>query len=340
MASRNMTRSETAGARPAGPAAAASAAAAGPRAPRRGGSDRQRRKLRKAAELSVLLGPAVVLFLGFVITPIAVGAYYSLYNWNGFGPLSDFTGLHNYKLAFGDPAFIQSIEHTLILTGLALVIQGPLSIGIALLLNRKFFGRAFMRLVVFAPYVLPPAVTAVMWALLLQPGGFVDQVMKAVGLGGLVNLWLANIHIVLYTAFAVLTWQYIGFGIVLLLAGLQGVPVELKEAAAIDGATPWQVTRRVTLPLLGPTLRIWVFLTVIGSLQVFDIIWLMTGGGPADASDTMATYMYRTGFQTQAFGYGSTIAIIMFIICFVFSLIYQRFALRRDTAGALTRAVG
>lgn len=154
------------------------------------------------------------------------------------------------------------------------------------------------------------------------------------------QLWLANIHIVLYTNFAVLTWQYLGFGIVLLLAGLQGIPRELKEAAVIDGASSWQVTRRITLPLLGSTIRIWVFITVIGSLQVFDVIWLMTNGGPAGASDTMATYMYKTGFQTNAFSYGTTIAIIMFVFCFAFSLLYQRFALRRDTAGALTRAVG
>jgi raffinose/stachyose/melibiose transport system permease protein len=187
--------------------------------------------------------------------------------------------------------------------------------------------------------VLPPAVTAVMWSLLLQPGGFADESIKAVGLGGLDNLWLANPRIVLYTNFVVLTWQYLGFGIVLLLAGLQGIPVELKEAAAIDGATAWQVTRRVVLPLLGPTIRIWVFITVIGSLQVFDIIWLMTGGGPAGASDSMATYMYRTGFQNQAFGYGTAVSIIMFVFCLVFCLAYQRYALRRDTAGALTRAV-
>ena len=97
---------------------------------------------------------------------------------------------------------------------------------------------------------------------------------------GFIQLWLANTHIVLYTNFVVLTWQYIGFGIVLLLAGLPGGPAELREAAAIDGATPWQATRRVTLPLLGPTIRIWIFLTVIGSLQVFDVVWILTGGGP------------------------------------------------------------
>jgi raffinose/stachyose/melibiose transport system permease protein len=138
----------------------------------------------------------------------------------------------------------------------------------------------------------------------------------------------------------VLTWKYIGFGIILLLAGLQGVPAELREAAAIDGASPWQTTRRIVLPLLAPTIRIWVFLTIIGSLQLFDIVWIMTGGGPANASVTMATYLINRGFQSYEFGYASAIAVILFIICFVFSLLYQRFALRRDTRGALTRAVG
>jgi raffinose/stachyose/melibiose transport system permease protein len=315
-----------------------STADAGPRAARPSQLSR-RRRLRKTAELSILLTPGLVMFILFVLGPIAVGIYYSLYNWDGFGPVSDFIGLRNYTYAFKSDDFVTAILHTLLLTGLALVVQGPLALSIALLLNRKFRGRSFMRLVIFAPYVLPPAVTAVMWSLLLSPDGFVDQVFRAVGLGGLVSLWLANQHIVLYTNFAVLTWQYLGFGIVLLLAGLQGIPAELKEAAAIDGAGSWEITRRITLPLLGPTIRIWIFITVIGSLQVFDIIWLMTQGGPAGASDSMATYMYRTGFQNQAFGYGTAVSIIMFIFCLVFCLAYQRYALRRDTAGALTRAV-
>jgi raffinose/stachyose/melibiose transport system permease protein len=299
----------------------------------------RRRRLRKTAELSFLLGPGLLLFIIFVLGPIAVGIYYSFYSWDGFGPLTDFIGLKNYTYAFKSNDFQVAILHTLLLTALALIIQGPLALSIALLLNRKFFGRSFMRLVIFAPYVLPPAVTAVMWQLLLQPSGFIDDLVKAVGLGRFDQLWLANQHIVLYTNFVVLTWQYLGFGIVLLLAGLQGIPVELKEAAAIDGATAWQVTRRVVLPLLGPTIRIWVFITVIGSLQVFDIIWLITGGGPAGASDSMATYMYRTGFQSQAFGYGTAVSIIMFFFCLVFCLVYQRYALRRDTEGAMTRAV-
>jgi raffinose/stachyose/melibiose transport system permease protein len=319
-----------------GPAAAGNPAAAGPlRAPWW-----RSPKLRKKTELTILLAPALILFVGFVLVPIVIAAYYSFFNWSGYGPLNDPTGFRNYSYAFHDPAFIQAIEHTVYLTVASVVIQGPLSIAIALLLNRKFFGRRFLRVVIFAPYVLPPAVTGIMWNLMLQPNGFVDQALKSVGLGGLVQEWLANASLTLWVNFAVLTWQYIGFGIVLLLAGLQGVPKELKEAASIDGAGPWEVTRRITLPLLAPTIRIWGFITVIGSLQIFDIVWILTGGGPGESSETIAVYLYTKGVEATDYGYASAIAVVLFAFCFVFALLYQRFALRRDLQGALTREAG
>ena len=299
-----------------------------------------RPRMRQRFELVMLLTPAFLLFAGFVLVPIVVAVYYSFYKWNGFGPLNDVVGFANYRRALSDTVFQHAILHNVIIAVLSLVIQLPLSISLALLLNRRLRGRGFLRLVVFAPYVLSEAVTAVMWLMLLQPDGFVDHLFEAVGLGSLVTTWLASTHVVLYTLFVVITWKYIGFGIVLLLAGLQGIPGELREAAALDGATPWQATRQVTLPLLGPTIRIWIFLSMIGSLQLFDIVWIMTKGGPAGASTTMATYLIDKGFQSYEFGYGSAIAVILFVICFAFALLYQRFALRRDTAGALTRMVG
>ena len=294
---------------------------------------------RQFNELVFLLGPALVLFVGFVLVPIGIAAYYGLYNWTGYGPLSDFIGLHNYKIILTDPVFRSSLIHNVIIAVLSLVIQLPISIGIALLMNRKIRGSSFLRVAVFAPYVVSLATTAVLWSLLLEPSGFVDQLFKAVGLGSLVHFWLADPTIVLYTMFVVLTWQYIGFGIILLLAGLQGIPSELREAAAIDGATGWQTTRQITLPLLRPTIRIWIFLSMIGSLQVFDLVWIMTLGGPANASSTMVFYMIFFGFHSQEFGFGSAAAVILFIICFVFAVVYQRYVLRRDTEGALTRAV-
>jgi raffinose/stachyose/melibiose transport system permease protein len=304
------------------------------------GARAKRSGLRKRLELALLLGPALLLFAGFVLVPIGIAGFYSLFQWNGFGPLDDFIGLDNYVDAFSGTVFQGAIMHNLIIAGLSLVVQLPLSIGLAMLLNRKLRGRAVLRALVFAPYVLSEAITAVIWVLMLQPGGFADQVLKGAGLGGLVHQWLADPGIVLYTLFAVITWKYIGFGIILLLAGLQGVPAELREAAALDGASAWQTTRHVVLPLLGPTIRIWIFLSVIGSLQLFDVVWIMTLGGPANASTTMASYLVDHGFKRYEFGFGSAVAVILFVICFVFALLYQRFALRRDTQGALTRMVG
>ena len=305
-----------------------------------GASPKQRSARRKRIELTVLLGPPLVLFIGFVFVPMIFAIWYSLYNWNGYGPLSDFIGLRNYQGVLTGPVFHQALVHNIIIAVLSVVIQLPISIGLALLLNRRMRGQTALRLAVFTPYVLSQATSAVMWSMLLSHGGPADTLLKSAGLAALIHFWLASTSLVLYTLFFVVTWQFIGFGIVLLLAGLQGIPPELREAAAIDGASSWQITRRIMLPLLGPTIRIWIFLAVIGSLQLFDIVWIMTLGGPANASQTMLTYLYFNGAERTQFGYGATVSVVLFIISFVFALAYQRYALRRDTAGAVTRAVG
>ena len=326
-----MTATTTAGTR-AVPAVAGAQSVVAPR-------PRRRSSRRKKLELTLLLVPSVVLFVAFVFAPLVAAAYYSLFNWNGFGPLTKFVGLDNYVKALTDPVFQQAIGHNLFIVAGTLIVQLPLSIGIALLLNGKIRGRAALRLLVFTPYVVSEAITAVIWLSLLQPGGGVDALLKSVGLGAFTQQWLADPNIVMFTLFAVITWKYIGFGIILFLAGLQGVPDELKEAAAIDGATAWQTTRRIVLPLLAPTIRIWVFLSIIGALQLFDLVWIMTLGGPAGSSTTMASYLIDRGFRRYQFGYGSAVAVILFVLCFVFALLYQRFALRRDTEGAITGRV-
>ncbi len=297
-------------------------------------------KVRKAVELGVLIGPSFALFVFFVFVPLIAATYYSLFKWNGFTPLNKFVGLDNYVRILTDPVFLHGIFDNVTVATLSIVIQLPLSIAIALLLNGRIRGRTFLRLLVFTPYVLSEAVTAVIWLLFLQPDGAFDGILRAIGLGGVVQLWLADPKIVMGTIFGVATWKYIGFGIVLLLAGLQGTPQEIREAAEIDGANPWQVTRYITLPLLAPTIRILIFLSVVGSLQLFELPWIMTLGGPTGASTTMATYLIDRGFQRTQFGYGSAVAILLFVICFAFALIYQRYALRRDVEGAQTNAVG
>jgi raffinose/stachyose/melibiose transport system permease protein len=319
----------------------ATGTAAGRAPPARPAARRRRRAPgRKHAELALFVGPALVVYSMFVLLPIGLAFWYAMYRWNGIGPLTDFVGLDNYRRALADPAFLGSIRHNAIIIALSLTLQLPLALGLALLLNARLRGRALLRMVVFAPFVLSEVVTGVIWLLILQPDGLADRVLQAVGLGGLVQLWLADRSIVLYTMFVVVTWKYIGFAIILFLAGLQGIPRELADAAEVDGASKPRVFRHITLPLLGPTIRVWAFLSIIGSLQLFDLIWIMTLGGPANASSTMATYMVDRGFRRYQFGYGSAVAIILFLISFAVSLAYQRLVLRRDTDGALTRMAG
>jgi raffinose/stachyose/melibiose transport system permease protein len=299
-----------------------------------------RRRGRKWLAVLAYLGPALALYILFVIVPVVQAIRYSFYSWNGLGPLTDFIGIHNYREAFGDPAFREAMRHNAILVALSLAFQLPLALGVALLLNRPLRGRSVIRLVFFAPYVLSEAITALIFLQILQPNGLVDEFLRSIGLGGLVHLWLADLDLVFYTLFVVITWKYIGFGIILFLAGLQGVPPELHEAAAIDGARSWATLRYVTLPLLGPTIRIWSFLAIIGSIQLFDLVWIMTLGGPAGASSTMATYMIDQGINSYRIGYALSVAMILFGICFVFSILYQIFVLRRDFAGGTTRMAG
>jgi raffinose/stachyose/melibiose transport system permease protein len=316
----------------AGPAVTAGPAPARPR--------KSKAATRKRLEIALFVAPATIVYVAFVLVPVGLAAVYSFFKWNGYGPLTDFNFPDNYTRALGDPVFIDAIGHNLFIVVLSLLVQGPVAIGLALLLNRRMRGRTALRIVIFIPYVLSEVVAGLSWKLLLQPDGAFDAFLNTIGLGGLSQLWLADRDVVMWTMFWILTWKYIGFAILLMLAGLQGIPEELTEAAQIDGASWWQIQRNITIPLLGPTIRIWAFLSIIGSLQLFDMIWVTTGGGPANATATMATYMVQYGFQRNQLGFGSAVAVILFIISLVFALLYQRYVLRRDLAGSLTQGVG
>jgi raffinose/stachyose/melibiose transport system permease protein len=309
------------------PPAVAAPPAPAARLPRRG-------RLRARLEIALFAGPALVVFLGFVILPVVLAAFYSLYNWNGLGPLERFIGIDNYVRALNDPVFLRAIGNNFTIVALSLLVQGPLAIGVALLLSRRMRGRSIFRAFIFIPYVLAEVIAGLSWKLLLSPRGGINAFLESVGLGDLAQPWLANPDIALGVMFVILTWKYLGFAILLMLAGLQGVPQELQEAAAIDGASWWQTQWRITLPLLAPTIRIWAFLSIIGSLQLFDMVWVTTKGGPVGATNTMAVYMLQNG--QGAPGYGSAIAVILFGISLVVAVVFQRTIMRRDLAGALT----
>ncbi|MFE9192770.1 carbohydrate ABC transporter permease [Micromonospora sp. NPDC007208] len=318
----------------------AGGASASPAGPHRAGRDAARRadNRRKWYEIIGLTTPAVLIYVMFVLVPMGFAVYYSLFRWRGVGPPTEFVGLRNYTLAFQDPIFLDALRNNAIIVFGSLLIQGPIALGVALLLNRRFRGRAVFRLLVFVPYVLAEVTVGIMWKLLLTDQGTVDALMRSLGMGGLVQAWLADLDVVIWTLLAILTWKYVGFAIILLLAGLSNVPDELTEAAAIDGASWWQIQRHVTIPLLGPTIRIWMFLSMIGSLQIFDMIWVTSVPAVRSlgASATMATYMVDNGFFARLWGYGNAVAVILFVISFVAALLFQRFLLRRDIEGAIT----
>ncbi len=293
---------------------------------------------RRAKWLTVVLfvAPALALYLLFVLFPIVQAAHYSLFKWNGLQPLTDFIGLKNYQVALANNAFRSAVGNNVLLVVLSLTIQIPFSLALAVLLNRRFPGRLVFRIIFFLPYVLSEAVTGIVFSLMLRPNAIVDTALNGVGMGGLIQDWLGDTTFVMVTLFVIISWKYFGFHMILLLAGLQGIPRELEEAALIDGAGRWQAFRHVTLPLLGPTLRVSVFLSMIGALQLFDMTWVMTGGGPLGASNTIAILMFKSGFKSQQMGYGSALAVLLFVMALILALAYQRFVLRRDVEGAVT----
>jgi raffinose/stachyose/melibiose transport system permease protein len=303
-----------------------------------GGAGRRPRRRGRWLTITLFLLPAVVLFAFLVLVPILLAGYASMFRWNGFGGLpTEFVGVRNFQRLIHDPVFTSDLWHGLVLIVLSVAIQLPVALALAMLLNQRLRGRAVYRLLFFAPYVLSEVITAVLFTMIFSPTeGLVSHVFGAIGMGDFAATWLADPSTVLYSLFFVVSWKYFGFHMVLYLAGRQNIPAELTEAALIDGAGSWQAFRYVTLPLLGPTIRISVFLSVIGTIQLFDMVWVLTGGGPVHASETLAVTMFQDGFKRYEVGYASSISVSMFLISLVFGLLYQRFVLRRDTAGAIT----
>jgi raffinose/stachyose/melibiose transport system permease protein len=287
--------------------------------------------------IALFLLPALVLFLLLVLVPIMLAIYTSAFRWNGLGTPTDFVGFGNYTRLLSDRVIIGDLRRGLILVILSVTVQLPMALGLAMLLNQRLRGRALFRLLFFAPYVLSEVITGVLFLQVFSPNhGLVNKTLGAVGLEALGTAWLADRSIVLYSVFFVISWKYFGFHMILYLAARQGIPNELIEAARIDGGSPWQIFRHVTLPLLGPTIRITIFLSVIGCIQLFDVVWVLTQGGPVNASETLAITMYNQGFRRAQVGYAGAISVAMFLISLTFAVFYQRFVMRRDLEGAIT----
>lgn len=285
----------------------------------------------------LFLLPAFLFFVLFLIYPILRSIYFSFFDWNGLGPAVDFVALGNYEHILTDHVFMLALKNGFLIVALSLIFQLPLALALALMVGRDLPGRAFFRTIFFMPYVFSEVITAIAWLFLFNPDpqrGFINALLILIP-GAKAQPWLGNPDTVLACIFVVLTWKYFGFHMLLYMTGLQNIPAEIEEAARIDGANRRQLLTYITLPLLGSTIRTSVYLSVLGSLQQFILVWIMTKGGPVNASEVMATYMYRFGFVRFWLGYGSAVAIVMFLICLIFSLAYQRLTPQQDYLGSV-----
>lgn len=289
------------------------------------------RKTKDRITIIIFLLPSLILFTIFVIYPIIRSVYFSLFDWNGLGPATDFIGLENYQRILSDKIFQKAVVNNLMIAGLSLLVQLPLSLAIAIMVGKDFPGRGLFRTIFFLPYVLSEVITAIIWLGLFNPNpdrGFINAILVFLGFES--RAFLGDPELVLFSIFIVLSWKYFGLHMLLFMAGLQNIPHEIEEAAVIDGANQRQLLSHITIPLLGSTIRTSAYLSVLGSLTQFTLIWVMTKGGPINASEVMATYMYRYGFVRFWLGYGSAVAVVMLLIALIFSLVYRNLLQRRD----------
>lgn len=291
------------------------------------------KKPSRALLLTFLLGPALLLFTTFVIVPVIQAALFSLYKWNGLGRLADFRGANNFLTLLKNPIFHKALTNNAIIVVASLLIEIPLALYAALIIGSgKFKLAVLFRTFFFLPYVLSEVISGVLWQFIYHPQyGLVKTIYAFVAPGAEAPTLLGTPATVLGAILVVIIWKYFGFHMSILIAGLQNIPDEVREAAKIDGASESQTTRRIILPLLKPTILISIFFSTVGSFQVFDIVWAMGKGDPVNSAETMVTYLYKFGIQRLNIGYGSAVAVTIFLICLTFSLIYNRQITRSET---------
>ncbi|GAB1583911.1 carbohydrate ABC transporter permease [Phyllobacterium phragmitis] len=279
--------------------------------------------------LILFLPPALLLFTLFVILPMGEAAWYSLYRWNGYGPPEDFVGLRNFEVLFNNAAFSRALINNGLIILVSLLLQIPLAIWLAMMLAHKIKGVVTFRLIFFLPYVLADVAAGLIWRFVYD-GDYGLFAAIAHFFGVATPYVLADKNLAIYAVLAVIIWKYFGFHMMLFIAGLQAVDKNVLEAAEIDGATGWQKFRYVTLPLLGSTVRISVFFAIIGSLQLFDLIMPLTGGGPLNSTQTMVTFLYTYGVMRMQVGLGSAVGVVLFVICVTLAFGYKRIFMRHD----------
>jgi raffinose/stachyose/melibiose transport system permease protein len=279
--------------------------------------------------LIFFLPPALLLFTIFVILPMGEAGWYSFYKWSGYGPPTEFVGLRNFEVLFKNGAFLTSLKNNALIIVVSIVVQIPIAIWLSTMLANKIAGVVLFRLIFFLPYVLAEVAAGLIWRFVYD--GDYGLFASLAHLFGVATPYvLADKDLAMYAVLAVIVWKYFGFHMMLFIAGLQSLDKSILEAAEIDGATGWQKFRYVTLPLLASTVRLSVFFAVVGSLQLFDLIIPLTGGGPFNSTQTMVTFLYNFGVTRMQVGLGSAVGVVLFVICVTLAFGYKRIFMRND----------
>ncbi len=277
----------------------------------------------KKTTILLFILPALVLFIAILVAPIFASGFYSFFKWNGFGKKT-FIGFDNYKELFTSESigFLKALRNSLLLAFFSVFIQLPVSLGLALLLGKGRKGeRAFLS-IYFIPVLISTVVIGQLWLKIYNPSyGILNVILRSIGLDSLAKIWLGETSTALGAVFVPILWQYVGYHMLLMYAGVKSVPPEYREAAMIDGATEGQVNRYIVLPSIKPIIKISVIFAVTGSLKSFDLIYVLTNGGPLHATEVPSTLMINMLFLRNRYGMGSTIAFLLIILCFFFAIL-------------------
>jgi multiple sugar transport system permease protein len=297
--------------------------AAGRAHPRASQARRRRRSAREAVTAYLFIWPNLVLLALFLFIPLGWAVLLSFENAKSFGP-SSWIGLENFRTLFADSVFWRVLLNSLIFTVATVPTGVFIGLVLANLLNRALPARGVLRTIIYLPIVISGLVTSLIGLLMFDEGvGILNGITRSLGIGNVD--WQTNGALAMTSVVLMTLWTRIGFAMVIYLAGLQDIPEEVYEAARLDGASGWQQFWHVTVPMLRPSTLFLVVMNVIWSFQVFDVVYVMTNGGPGNATAMLVTYAYDKGFgPSRDFGYGATIGVVLFVITLVFSIIQLR----------------
>ena len=282
-----------------------------------------KKSLQYKLNIFLFLLPALCLFVAVLIAPIIMSFYYSLTEWNGF-TTPEFIGFKNYVELFTSKSIniSRALKNAFLLAFLSCVIQLPFALWLALRLARPIKGKTALLSIYFMPVLISTVVIGQLWLKIYNPDyGVLNVLLRALGLDSWTHVWLGDKKYALGAAFVPVLWQYVGYHMLLMYAGIKGVPPELTEAAMLDGATDAQINRYIIIPYIRPILRVSVIFAITGSLKSFDLIYVLTNGGPSHATEVPSTLMISMLFLRNRYGMGSAIAVMLIVLCFVFALL-------------------